>query len=199
MREYGIRYCCDEPDWDTVPPLQADQVLWLPDCGIRMEQRICYNESAIYVRQQAKEQTVRAECRGALDSVCQDSCMEFFFMPEGDNRYLNFEWNRNGCLCLGIGHGRDDRIRLIVPDPVKRFAFHGERTTEGWCLTYRIPADFLSVFYPSLELKTGRCLRANCYKCGDLTEHPHYLSWNPVSSEKPDFHRPEDFGKMVLG
>ena len=36
------------------------------------------------------------------------------------------------------------------------------------------------------------------HKCGDLTNHKHYLSWNMVQSEKPDFHRPEDFGRMMF-
>ena len=37
-------------------------------------------------------------------------------------------------------------------------------------------------------------MRANFYKCGDKTLQPHFLSWSPIHSEKPDFHRPEDFG-----
>ena len=35
---------------------------------------------------------------------------------------------------------------------------------------------------------------ANFYKCGDDTTKPHYISWNPVKSINPDFHRPEHFG-----
>ena len=42
-------------------------------------------------------------------------------------------------------------------------------------------------------------LRANFYKCGDKTAHPHYLSWSPIHTEKPDFHRPEFFGELILG
>jgi len=26
----------------------------------------------------------------------------------------------------------------------------------------------------------------------------HYLTWHPVQSEKPNFHRPEDFGRMTF-
>ena len=39
-------------------------------------------------------------------------------------------------------------------------------------------------------------LKANFYKCGDKLSVPHYLSWNPVTTEKPDFHRPEYFGLL---
>ena len=45
----------------------------------------------------------------------------------------------------------------------------------------------------------GLRLRGNFYKCGDATVQPHYLAWNPVTSAVPAFHRPEDFGEIVLG
>ena len=37
----------------------------------------------------------------------------------------------------------------------------------------------------------GAC---NFYKCGDLTEIPHYLAWAPLSCDTPDYHRRQDFG-----
>ena len=40
---------------------------------------------------------------------------------------------------------------------------------------------------------------ANFYKCGDLTVNKHYLAWQPVGTERPDYHRPEYFGPMVFG
>jgi hypothetical protein len=64
----------------------------------------------------------------------------------------------------------------------------------SWTLTLAIP---LTVFihHDIKELK-GRIFRANFYKCGDKLTVPHYLSWNPVGAEKPDFHRPEYFGLL---
>ena len=44
----------------------------------------------------------------------------------------------------------------------------------------------------------GIHFRGNCYKCGDRTEHPHFLAWNPVHTPTPDFHRPEFLGEMIL-
>ena len=32
-------------------------------------------------------------------------------------------------------------------------------------------------------------IRANFYKCGDKTAHPHYVSWAPINTPQPDFHR----------
>jgi hypothetical protein len=44
---------------------------------------------------------------------------------------------------------------------------------------------------------TGQTWRANFYKCGDLTSHKHWASWQPV--KELNFHRPEDFGEIVFG
>jgi hypothetical protein len=49
-----------------------------------------------------------------------------------------------------------------------------------------------------IKLEAGATLRANFYKCGDELQVPHFLSWNPIGVETPDFHRPEFFGKLVL-
>ena len=57
---------------------------------------------------------------------------------------------------------------------------------------------FLRALFPGYELVSGTVIRANCYKCGDLTVKPHYLSWNPVVNPTPDFHRSCDFGAMIL-
>ena len=56
---------------------------------------------------------------------------------------------------------------------------------------------FLRQYYPDFDFKGT--LKANVYKCGDKTEHPHYLAWNRVEAPAPDFHRPECFGEMIFG
>ena len=44
----------------------------------------------------------------------------------------------------------------------------------------------------------GKEIRANFYKCGDELDKPHYLSWNPINLEKPNFHCPEFFGTLFF-
>ena len=129
--------------------------------------------------------------------VCEDSCMEFFFSPcPDDGRYFNLEINPNGSFFLGFGHGRGD-LKRLHPE-VSVFDIRTLRTPDGWETFYRIPLSFIREFYPDYAFTSGLRIRANCYKCGDMTEKPHYLSWNTVSCETPDFHRPEDFGEMIF-
>ena len=200
MRSYTVTPLrTQEPVWEEIPALQADHVLWLPDAGVRMQQQLCYDAQYLYVRQQAWEQNIRAEHTGYLKQVCEDSCMEFFFAPLGEARYFNLEINPNGCVRLGFGTADGPRTQLVPRDLEQQFAVCPQRTEDGWSLTYRIPLSFVQTFFPDCRFAPGRTLRANCYKCGDLTDHPHYLSWNPVQSDVPAFHRPQDFGLFLFG
>ena len=196
VRTYTIEKVAAAPDWSQIAELSANTILWEPDCGIRAYAQLCFDDSYLYVHLRAVEKDIRAEFTAPLSPVNQDSCLEFFFMPESGDRYFNFEINPNGCLHVEFGHDRSDRFSLYRSNMAELFDIRADRTHDGWEVYYRIPIDFIRLYYPDFEFKGA--LMANIYKCGDLTTRKHYLSWNPVRSEKPDFHRPEDFGKMYF-
>ena len=196
MNSYRITRVEGTFDWEEIPVLTLDHILWLPDQGVEACGQFCYDEDSLYVHLQAVESDIRAENTEPLSPVCQDSCLEFFFRPEGEERYFNFEINPNGCLYIGFGHDRSDSTALWREDMKELFSIQADRTEDGWEVYYQIPVSFLRLFYPGYSF--SGTLMANVYKCGDLTNHKHYLSWNMVQSEKPDFHRPEDFGRMMF-
>ena len=53
-----------------------------------------------------------------------------------------------------------------------------------------------ALFRHDLKTWNGLEARMNLYKCGDNLSHPHFLSWRPIATEKPDFHRPEFFERV---
>jgi hypothetical protein len=63
-----------------------------------------------------------------------------------------------------------------------------------WALTMAIPLE--TFFHHEIGDLRGKSFRANFYKCGDKLSNPHYVTWNPIGTEKPDYHRPEHFGKL---
>ena len=63
-------------------------------------------------------------------------------------------------------------------------------------LYYELPFSLLRLLFP--DFKPMGHKRANFYKCGDLTKHEHYISWNSVECEEPDFHRPEYFCELIF-
>lgn len=67
---------------------------------------------------------------------------------------------------------------------------------EEWELSVVIPMK--AFFLNDIKDVSGSEARANFYKCGDLTEVPHYLSWAPVDTETPAFHTPACFGHLIF-
>ena len=191
---YTIRPVIDTPDWLSVPSLSLSHILWEPDCGIRAGGQFCHDGNRLYVRLYAREKEIRAEYTKTPSPVWEDSCLEFFFIPDHGNRYFNFEINPNGCLWIAVGTCRQDRENLCREDAESFFGVRTARTADGWEASWSIPLAFLRQFCP--EAAFAGEWRANVYKCGDKTVRPHYLSWNPVTSAAPDFHRPQDFGVM---
>jgi hypothetical protein len=145
---------------------------------------------------------VRAVAVADNGEVWKDSCVEFFVTPADDGIYYNFEFNCAGTCLLAAGTSRNGReaARNNVIAPIRRnpsLGRHpfGERKGETeWDMTLVIP--YTCLFKHPDYLPAGKTVRANFYKCGDDLTVPHFLSWNPIGTAQPDFHRPEFFGTV---
>ena len=162
--------------------------------------KIAYDDNEIFIRFYVREERVKAEKSSDNQMVCEDSCVEFFVSPEVDGTYYNFEFNTIGTTLLGFGTGRNDNTLAdtSVVSGIRRLSSAGSTpfTERGdikeWTLTVAIPLE--TFFRHKIKDLPGKSFRANFYKCGDLLSVPHYLTWNRVETEKPDYHRPEYFG-----
>lgn len=185
------------PDWNAVEAVEMTHQPWLEPCAISAKAQLCHDGENLYVRLEAVEANIRAVQAGPLDQVCNDSCLEFFFAPlKEDKRYFNFEVNLLGNLYVGFGAERPTRVRQIVKSTEALFAPKSFSTERGWGIEYHIPLSFVQLYMP--EAVFAGEAAANFYKCGDLTETPHYLAWAPLACEKPDYHRRWDFGKLIF-
>ena len=193
---YSITKISGNIDWNTIPVMPIDKVLWTKDFGIRAQGQLCYDDDYLYIHQSAAEQDIRAVNTEPLSPVYEDSCLEFFFMLDGNSNYFNFEINPNGCLCIQFGPEKTDRIDIVRNDSAEYFDIHTDRTKDGWEVFYRIPLEFIRFFYPDYRFKGN--LLANMYKCGNKTMNKHYLSWTDIDLNEPNFHCPEYFGKIVF-
>jgi hypothetical protein len=137
------------------------------------------------------------------EPVYQDSCVEFFCMPVGADRYTNFEFN---CIGTCSASSRKSRHEDVVPfspiemQTIKRYPSIGRRAfneMEGmfeWELTVKIPFELIGIDSTNLPEK----ILGNFYKCADETDSMHFVTWSPVHTEKPDFHCPEYFGELYF-
>ena len=193
---YSITKVSGDFDWSTIPVIPIDKVLWTEDYGIRAEGQLCYDEDQLFVHLRAVEKEIRAVNTEPLSPVYEDSCLEFFFMPEGSPNYFNFEINPNGCLGAGYGPEKTDRISIVREDAADYFDILTNRTADGWEVFYRIPLKYIRLFDQDFAFKGS--MSGNMYKCGNKTVNKHYLSWTEIELDTPNFHCPEYFGKLIF-
>ena len=183
--------------WEDIPRAELKETGWLEPAGVKGWVQLCHDGEKLYVRMEAEESPIRATLTGTLDQVCNDSCLEFFFAPVvGDARYFNFEWNPLKALNLGFGGTRPTRVRQIVKKMEELFCPQSWQNEKNWGIQFCIPAEFVGRYFPDFAWEGES--EANFYKCGDETEHPHYLAWSPLSCDKPDYHRRGDFGTIIF-
>lgn len=165
--------------------------------------RIAHTGDSIILNYKVTEASVRAVAQGDQGRVWEDSCCEFFVRLEDESEYYNFECNCVGTLLLNFGvkgnrHGASSEIL----SGVKRWSSLGkdnfeERVGEcSWELSLVIPAS--AMFEHTIKDFSGMTMRTNFYKCGDLLQTPHFLSWNSIDLPEPCFHCPDFFGKIVF-
>lgn len=204
MKTYTVTRVSGCPDWNAIPALEINESYHksLDEIPIRAWTQVAYNEEALLVRQRALEPVLRKELTGMLDEICDDSCLEFFICPiEGDERYLNIEYNPLCRRYLGFASSLADLVRLVPEEDNDNFSPKVVEFEGGWELTYQIPYSFIRRFFPGFDPTPGKAMRANCCKCGNLTRTPHWLTWNPIpyAHDNFTFHLPVEFGRMVFG
>lgn len=165
---------------------------------------MAYGTDELFLKYYVKESHTKAEKAKINEMVCEDSCVEFFVSPEDDGIYYNFEFNPIGTIHLGCGTGRHDRVRIdsTIAGKVRTLGSmgtspFGEIIGENvWTLTIAIPFEVF--IRHKIENLKGKTFHGNFYKCGDKLANPHYVTWNPVKTERPDYHRPEYFGTILF-
>jgi len=188
---------------ETAPWNVIDMMNWSAyDYCPQVRFRMTYGESAFLLQYNVKEQAVRAVATADNGQVWKDSCVEFFVMPAVDGIYYNFEFNCAGACLLAAGASRNKRepapfdlLSSIRRWPsLGRHPFDERKGETEWNLVLLIPYSCLFK-HPDYS-PAGKTAYANFYKCGDDLTIPHFLSWNPIKTEKPDFHRPDFFGMV---
>lgn len=194
---YTIQTVTGTPDWSGIPKACIATPLWGLPTDITAYAQLACGTDRLFVHLHADENAQRAENFGLLDQPCEDSCLEFFFRPVADDsRYLNIEMNPNCCLYLGLGTGREDLTRLLLPGGADALHADVKRCESHWDLYYELPFSVIRLFFPNFQ-PTGT-MYGNFYHCGDLTIQEHYLAWSPVGCAEPDFHRPDFFAPLVF-
>ncbi len=220
MPTYTVRRTPEPPslkgDWDGPIWRQAETgtldhfVPTSSDHRPKVQFRLLYDAEWIYVLFRVEDRYVRCVETKFNGSVCQDSCTEFFVQPRPDKGYFNFEVNCGGnMLCYYIEdpspspQGEFAKYTPLTPEQgaqVRRYhslpAVVDPEITEPvtWLNEIHIPLALLETFTGPLGDPAGQEWRANLYKCGDKTSHPHWATWAPI--EGGSFHQPHFFAPL---
>lgn len=166
--------------------------------------RIGHIGNEIWLKYYVTEKHLRARETRTNGDVYKDSCVEFFISPDGDVNYYNFEFNCIGTIHLAYGPGRENR-KFVDPSILEKVEiksslggapFNDKSGNFEWEMMIRIPIEAFA--YSNLKTFDGLKATANFYKSGDETAVAHYVTWNPIKTENPDYHRPEYFGKITF-
>ncbi len=171
--------------------------------------KLLYNEQNIFGIFHVDDRFVRCVHTEFQSDVWKDSCVEFFVHPEKSGGYFNFEFNCGGALLSSyvkdstrVGNSLKDYIPLDQSDQqlIQRHAslpqiVEPEITKRVvWTLEFTLPFAVLKRYTGLPRLMKGAVWRANFYKCGNETSHPHWVSWQPLSAR--NFHEPKSFGQI---
>jgi len=173
--------------------------------------KLLYDESGLFGIFNVHDRYVRCIRTRYGDPVYKDSCVEFFVKPDTCKGYFNFEFNCGGAFLSSYivnPERTSDGFREFYPIPEDDaegvIVYHSlpkivdpeivEPVT--WTLEFFIPFTVLEKYAGHIGHPSGRKWRANFFKCGDETSHPHWASWQPVP--ELNFHMPEYFGEILF-
>jgi hypothetical protein len=184
----------------TINKINWEEYSYKPEVAISM----AYSDREIFLKYYVTENSFKAEKTETNAKVYEDSCVEFFVSPEDDGIYYNLEFNAIGTCLMGSGTGRANNIH-VNPETISKIRILTSagktpvKISNGefkWTIIIGIP--FGVFFHHKIITLKGKTFRANFYKCGDKLTVPHYVTWNPVGTEKPDYHQPAYFGKLLF-
>jgi hypothetical protein len=218
-KKYSVSFISRQPEidgtwestvWKDVPALEI--ACYRQDSGAhrpKAECKLLYDRECIFGIFRVEDKYVRCIHTEFQSEVYKDSCVEFFVQPEGTANYFNFEFNCGGALLASyitdptriagrvkeftpLEPADDLQIRrysslpqVVDPEinyPITRFL--------GFAIPFAVLEKYSGIPAPA----GGKIWRANFYKCGNETSHPHWGSWSPV--HELNFHLPADFGKI---
>lgn len=164
--------------------------------------RIFHTGKYMVIRYDVREKSTRAVADADDGKVWEDSCVEFFLSPDGGNSYYNFETSCIGKMHIGhrvsgeaAVHANAQQFALVKRYPtIGKEPFEEITGDNHWQMTLVVPIEAL--FADKFTSWSGQKFTMNFYKCGDKLSTSHYVSWAPIGTPRPNFHRPDYFAPV---
>lgn len=193
-----------EQDWQAADQITGFVFPWYEEG--KQEQtnvRVLWDDEYLYVFFRCEDEHIAAHFYQRNSAPYRDDCVEVFIAPNQDHPlwYANNEFN-----CLGtwlIGKHKGDSNEYVIRDKVLLGRSHAgtinaeDDTDEYWTLEIGIPFESLSDYETDLPPNPGDIWGINFNRCGgDINEQ--FSQWTASQTDSPNFHRPQDFGRIVF-
>jgi hypothetical protein len=173
---------------------------------------LLYDEAHLHALFRVADRYVRSVHTAYDSDTYKDSCVELFVQPPGRDGYFALEVNAGGAFSLRFIEdptrtaNRFARWVRVAPEHAGTIkvshslpaVVEPERTEPvDWWVEVSWPFAAMEPYCGTLTPTAGERWRANAFKCGDDTSHPHWASWSPIG-QLLNFHQPKYFGWLQL-
>lgn len=207
MNSYNLKQVKEEAiNWEQIESLSISEYPWYQS-GLKQdtEVKVVLHEEKIKIKAFCKDIHSYSRETKLNGDVHLDSCFECFLTPwdQLGGPYFNIEINCCGVLHMkyrnGLGSKKiitEDQAKKIKIIPSIQAVIKDEMTDDSsWEIRLELPLHLL-------EEMSGKAIEdkiwyGNFYRCGGKTEG-QYATWNSITWEKPNFHLPNQFGRLVL-
>jgi len=200
----------DKSQWKNIQPLHITNYMGaIPGFKPEAQAKMMYDDENLYVIFHVKDRYVRCITKEINGPVWEDGAVEFFFAPDPATPliYFNLETNCGGTPLMHYNLVPRKESKELSPDDIRKVEIANTlpriidpemKDPVTWTLEYRIPLAMLEKYGKLAHPKKGVEWKANFYKIAENSSNPHYITWSVIDIEKPDFHRPEFFGKLIF-
>jgi hypothetical protein len=198
----------DEAAWQAAAPVGSFKFPWWK--AGRKEQtvaKLLWNEELLYVAFRCEDAHIWSEHTERDSPVYRDDCVEVFTAPNADQpfNYFNIEMNVGGAFLdrhhpHGPGKPQTPNWNaegVKIATTVDGTLNDDADTDRSWVLEAAIPlANFEAVAKHTPPL-AGDVWHLNLNRLGGKT-NPQHSQWSPGRTERPKFHAPQYFGRVVF-
>ena len=165
-----------------------------------------WDDDFLYVSFRCNDKHIWADHYDINSSTCLDDCAEIFWNPNpGESMsFYQFEINCIGnvlSLYYDFEKGMKSGLHTImvphIGQTIQGTVNNDEDTDKGWIVETAIRFSD----YPELSKNPvpapGSVWHVGLHRCGGKT-NDQYSQWSPSRTPQPNFHRPQDFGKIIF-
>ena len=190
----------DETDWEAAESSGPFVFPWWTEGEKEQtEVKMLWDDTFLYLAFRCDDAHIWADHYNINEPTYNDDCVELFWNPSPDKQsyYYQFEIN-----CIGnlLSVKRPERVTIMLPyitQSIQGTVNDDSDTDTGWIVEMAVRFSEYPELSDAETPSPGDMWRIGLNRCGGKT-NPQYSQWSPSQTDRPSFHQPDDFGKLVF-